>query len=73
MISVLSTTEQTDQLSTSRDVLTVVSNLYDRATVSGRTSAYGRTSEAVCHVRNTLAGAEVPKKNDQSKKSIHCV
>jgi hypothetical protein len=31
MISVLSTTERTDQLSTSRDVLTVVSNFDDRA------------------------------------------
>jgi hypothetical protein len=53
MISVLSTTERTDQLSTSRDVLTVVSSLYDRATVVGRTSTYGRTSEAVCCDRNT--------------------
>jgi hypothetical protein len=54
MISVLSTTEQTDQLSTSRDVLTVVSKLYDRATAGGRTSTYGRISGTVCHVRNTI-------------------
>jgi hypothetical protein len=52
MISMLSTTKQTDQLSTLRNVLTVVSKLYDRATAGSRTSTYGRTSGTVCHVRN---------------------
>jgi hypothetical protein len=48
MISVLSNTERTDQLSTSRDVLTVVSNFDDRAIAGGRTSSNARTSEGGC-------------------------
>jgi predicted choloylglycine hydrolase len=54
MISVLSTTKQTDQLSTLRDMLTVVSKLYDCATASSHTSTYGRTFRTVYYVRNTI-------------------
>jgi hypothetical protein len=41
----LSCTEQADQLSTSRDVLTVVGKINDRATAGGRTSSRLRSSE----------------------------
>jgi hypothetical protein len=54
IISVLSATEHTNQLSILHNVLIVVSKLYDRATAGGRTSIYGRTSRTVCHVRNTV-------------------
>jgi hypothetical protein len=46
MISVLSPTEQTDQLSTSRDVLTVVGKLDDCAAAGGHTIPHRRICEA---------------------------